>query len=257
MLMNYRFAIARKPGPNFAAGLTTANLGSPDYRTMLEQHSLYVETLRSLGLEVTVLDPLPDFPDAYFVEDPAVIFDEAGVIARPGAEERRGEAAAIERQIARHRTITHIQEPGTLDGGDVLQADRHFFIGLSGRTNTEGASQLGKVVESYGYTWSIVPVEPGRLHLKSSVAWLGDRRLLVSPYMADRDELRDFDLIVRDEGEKFATNVLLINGTLLVPAGYPRTRSNLEALGFNVIELDNSEARKMDGALSCMSLRFR
>jgi dimethylargininase len=254
--MNYNYAIARTPGDNFASGLTTAELGQPDYHTMLRQHRAYVQALRSLGLEVTVLDPLPDFPDAYFVEDPAVVFDEAAIITRPGAEERRGEAEAIEMDVAKFRVTTRIYAPGTLDGGDVLQVGRHFFIGLSERTNREGAEQFGKIVETYGYTWSPIPVEPGKLHLKSSVAWLGEARLLVSPYLAGREELQGCELVVRDEGETYASNVLLINGSLLIPTGCPATKAKLETLGLPVIELDNSEARKMDGALSCMSLRF-
>jgi dimethylargininase len=254
--MDYSTAIVRLPGENFDEGITSGELGAPDYSKMLDQHKTYVQALRSLGLDVIVLDPLPEFPDAYFVEDPAVVIPEAAIITHPGAHARRGEAEAIEPVLARYKPVARIQAPGTLDGGDVLMAERHFFIGLSERTNQEGAEQLGGILAGYGYTWQTMPVKPGRLHLKSSAAWLGGERLLVSPYLAESGAFRGYERMERAPEEKYATNVLLINGTLLVPAGFPKTRAKLEALGFPIMEIDNSEARKMDGALSCLSLRF-
>lgn len=254
-------AITRLPAPNFGEGITTMDLGRPDYALMLRQHAAYVECLRFLGLEVVVLDPLPEHPDAYFVEDAAVVIPEAAVITRPGAAGRRGEEEAIEPVLAGYRPILRIQAPGTLDGGDVLMAGptssarRRFFVGISKRTNREGAGQLGQILEGFGYRWAPVEVDSG-LHLKSSVSWAGEDRLLIMPHLAGRDEFRDFAQIVQAPEDGYATNMLLINGTFVVQAGFPRTRQKLEALGSPVVELDMSEARKMDGGLSCMSLRF-
>src|SRR5207302_3252874 len=135
-------AILRRPGADFAAGITTAGLGVPDHARMLVQHAAYATTLRALGLAVDVLEPLSGFPDAYFVEDVAVIVPELAVIARPGATSRRGETDAIVPVLASHREVVRLEQPATLDGGDVLVADRAVFVGLSARTNAEGAAQL-------------------------------------------------------------------------------------------------------------------
>lgn len=248
-------AIARQPGSNFAQGLTTAYLGVPDLNKMLVQHQAYVETLRTLGLTVTVLEPLVDFPDAYFVEDVAVVLPEVAVITRPGAPSRQGEAASIEPVLARHRPLVFIESPGTLEGGDVLLAGERFFIGLSERTNQTGAEQLGQIVKEYGYNWTAVPL-PGGLHLKSSVTYIGDNILLVTAGLADQLAFADFQKVIVDAAETYAANSLLVNDHLIMPQGYPGLYRRLSGLGRTIIELDVSEARKMDGGLTCMSLRF-
>ena len=248
-------AILRRPGPDFAAGLTTAGLGTPDPSRMLAQHAAYADALRALGLEIEVLDPLPGFPDAYFVEDVAVVVPELAVVARPGAPSRRGEAEAIVPVLARHRELARLEQPATLDGGDVLIAGRTVFIGLSARTNEAGAEQLARLLEPHGYRSQTVPVAAG-LHLKSSVSWLGGETLLVNKRAADRPELRVFRRIVVDATEEAACNTLLVNGTLLTPAGFPETRRQLDETGLPVVELDLTEPRKMDGGLTCMSLRL-
>jgi dimethylargininase len=222
---------------------------------MRSQHRAYVQTLESLGLEVLVLDPLPGYPDAYFVEDVAVILPQIAVITRPGAAARQGEQIAIEAQIARRRRLARIESPGTLDGGDVLTTGEHFFIGLSERTNRAGAGQLGRILEMQGYTWTLIRVGAG-LHLKSSVTYVGDNTLLVSQAFAQHEAFREFDKIVLEEAEEAACNSLWINDHLVIPTGFPGARRKLEPHGLPVIELDISEARKMDGGLTCMSLRF-
>lgn len=254
--MKFSKAVVRLPGEDFAQGITEADLGAPDYGTLLAQHASYVEGLRSLGVEVTVLEALPGFPDAYFVEDAAVIFAEAAVIARPGAQARRGEEDAIAPVLEQFRPLERIASPGTLDGGDVLMVERHFFIGLSGRTNLDGAQQLGRIVEKYGYTWTPVSVEGGPLHLKSSVSWLGEQRLLISPALAGCREFAAFEKVLCDPSEEYAANLIMVNGTVVMATGFPLTRAQIEALGLPVLALEASEPRKMDGGLSCMSLRF-
>jgi dimethylargininase len=249
-------AIARKPGKNFARGLTTTvSAKPPQYELLLKQHEAYVETLKSCGLKVTILDPLPDYPDAYFVEDTAVVTPDVAVITNPGAEARKGEAESMAPVLAEFRKIEHIRAPGTVDGGDVLQVDNHFFIGLSERTNKEGAVQLGRILESFGNTWVTIPVGVG-LHFKSSVNYVGKNTLLVTSDFAEHAELRGYDKIVLENVEAYAANTLLVNGHLLTPAGFPGTRQKLEVLGFEIIALETSEVHKMDGGLTCMSIRF-
>ncbi|MEW5871738.1 MAG: arginine deiminase family protein [Chloroflexota bacterium] len=256
-MLTYRFtqAITRTPGADFAQGLTTSSLGPPNYALMLHQHAAYVDVLRSLGLLVTILPALPGYPDAYFVEDPAIVVPEAAIITHPGAPSRRGEADAIMPALTPHRPVQRIQPPGTLDGGDVLIIGKRAFIGISERTNSQGAEQLGRILEQHGYTWTGVPVGAG-LHLKSSVNYVGNNILLISQSFAGRSEFTDYRQIVLGPGEEYACNTLLINETLITPQGFPSVYQELAALDRRVIELDASEARKMDGGLTCMSLRF-
>ena len=252
----FTHAIARKPGPNFAQGLTTAvNQEPPEYEILVNQHEEYIAALQSIGLEVILLDTLPDHPDAYFVEDTAVVTAEVAIITNPGAEARQGEEETIAPVLAKYRKTEKIRPLGTVDGGDVLQVGKHFFIGVSERTNPEGADQLGRILEGYGYTWTTVAVGAG-LHFKSSVNHVGRNTLLATEDFAGHEQLKGYDTIVVDMTESYAANTLLINDHLLIPRGYPGTRKKLEALGFKIIELDTSEVRKMDGGLTCMSLRF-
>jgi dimethylargininase len=255
MLNSFTHAIVRRPGENFAQGLTTSRLGTPSYELMIKQHDAYIETLRALGLDVIVLDALPDYPDAYFVEDTAVVTPDAAIITNPGAETRRGEEDTIEPVLARYRNTVRISAPGTLDGGDVLMVGTHFFVGISERTNKEGAEQLGNILEKFGNIWTAIPVEAG-LHLKSSVNYVGNNTLLLTKEIADHHQFGGYDRVVLDPAEEYAGNTLLINDCLIVPKGFPGTRKRLEALSLKVIELDVSEVRKMDGGLTCLSLRF-
>jgi len=251
----FTHAIVRKPGDDFARGITTSNLGTPRYELIMKQHGAYIKALSSLGLELIVLEPLPNYPDAYFVEDTAVVTPDVAIITNPGVEDRKGEENTIERALATYRKTVRIHAPGTVDGGDVLQVDSHFFIGISERTNREGATQLGCIFEEYGYTWETVYIEAG-LHLKSSVNYIGKNTLLITEKFADRDEFKGYDTIIVNKTEEYAANTLLINNSLITPKGFPNTVKKLEATGLGIIELDVSEVRKMDGGLTCMSLRF-
>jgi dimethylargininase len=254
-MSSFTQAIARTPAATFAAGLTTAKLDRPDHARMLEQHTAYLDALRALGLGVQVLEPLEEYPDAHFVEDAAIVTPELAVITRPGAPERRGEEVTIETALAPHRKVERIRAPGTVDGGDILEAAGHFFIGLSQRTNVEGAKQLTRILTEAGYSASSVPVGAG-LHLKSSVNELGGRRLILTEELSACGAFDDYDIVIVSREEDYACNVLFVNGTILMAAGFPRARAKLEELGSPIVELDMSEARKMDGGLTCLSLRF-
>jgi dimethylargininase len=247
-------AIVRRPGVDFAAGITTANLGAPSFERLCAQHEAYVAALRRAGMDAELLDPLPGCPDAYFVEDVAVVLDEIAVVTRPGAMPRRGEAIAMEPVLARHREIARIEAPGTVDGGDVLLAGRRAFVGLSQRTNRAGAEQLGGILAAHGFGWSVVAVGEG-LHLKSSVNAVSDNTLVVVEGF-QREPFAGFRLLTVPLNEAYAANTLRVNDVILTPAGFPRSRELLETLAVPVVELDMSEARKMDGGLTCMSLRF-
>lgn len=247
--------ITRKPGRNFAQGITTVNFGTPGYELLLEQHQAYVETLKSLNIEAIEMEPLVDYPDAYFVEDTAVIIPEVAIVTLPGDVSRQGEIDSIESVLAKHCKIMRVHFPGTIDGGDVLAIGDRFFIGISKRTVRAGAEQLGKILEQYGKIWTTVPVLSG-LHLKSSVNYVGQNTLLMTKKFAALDLFKNYEHIIVDESEEYAANTLLVNHRLLMPKGCPKTRKKLEVLGLEIIELDISEVRKMDGGLTCISLRF-
>ncbi len=248
-------AIVRTPGPNAAEGLTTVTLGKPDHAKLLSQHAASVKALKDLGLQLTELPPLEAHPDAWFVEDAALVFPELAIVTRPGAAQRRAEAEALSSTIAQFRPLARLTAPATLDGGDVLQLGKHVFVGLSERTNAEGAAQLGVLLKPHGYSVAAIPVHAG-LHLKSSVTAAGSELLVLTAGLSTRPEFSGFQQVVVPEDEAYAANVLWVNGTVLLADGFPRTRGLLERLGVTTVVLNQSEVAKMDGALTCMSVRF-
>ena len=251
----FTHAIVRTPGPDTGDGLTAANLGRPDLPALLRQHAAYAATLEELGLQVERLDALPGHPDGYFVEDVALMFPELAVVTRPGAAARLAEADAIAPTVARTRAVHRLLSPGTLDGGDVLVVGRAVFVGLGARTNRDGAAQLAAILAPHGYRVVTIPV-PAGLHLKSGVTCVGEDALVLTEAFAARPELAGYRRLVVPDEEAYAANVLSINGTVLMPKGFLRAQAMLEGLGLPLRVLDQSEVRKMDGALTCMSLRF-
>ncbi|MEP6742324.1 MAG: N(G),N(G)-dimethylarginine dimethylaminohydrolase [bacterium] len=252
-------AIVRPPAANFSEGLTTSSLGAPDYKRALEQHEAYCSALEQCGLTLTRLAPQPDYPDSTFVEDTAILTNKCAVLARPGALSRSGEITSMRTALAEFfPNLTSIESPGTVDGGDVCEAGDHFSIGVSERTNEAGAEQLAALLAPLGYTCSFVDIREvdGLLHLKSGLASLGDNRLVVTEALASRAEFAGYDLVMVNAAEEYAANCIPINGHVLVAAGYPTFTGKLQELGFQTITLDMSEFQKMDGGLSCLSLRF-
>ena len=249
-------AIVRLPAPNFAHGLTTVSLGVPDFALVLEQHARYCEALEECGLYLTVLDPDPDHPDSTFVEDTAVLTPHRAVITRPGASTREGEAAAMRTVLRRfYPSLAEITAPGTLDGGDICEADSCFFLGVSHRTNHEGARQLAAALDAPSAILDIRAMN-SILHLKSGIASIGGNTLVVMDEFAGNDLFRGYELIRVAAHESYAANSVRVNDRVLVPAGYPLLTSELEARGFHPLLLEMSEFQKMDGGLSCLSLRF-
>jgi len=255
----FRRAIVRSPAENFADGLTTADLGKPDFGLALAQHEAYCRALEACGLEVLRLPPDKEYPDSTFVEDTAVLTARSAFLCRPGAPSRSGEVAGVRDTIHRFYPVVHeIQAPGTLDGGDICEAGSHFFIGISHRTNEEGANQLARFLAADGYTSSTVDIRAMRsiLHLKSGIAYLDNNDLVVMEELAGREEFGGCNLIRVAAAESYACNCLLVNERVLVPSGFPRVTAELESRGYNVLALHMSEFRKMDGGLSCLSLRL-
>lgn len=245
--------------------MTTAGLGSPKFERAVAQHAAYCAALEQCGLTVTRLEPDPNYPDSTFVEDTAILaepFQEASkrfaIITRPGAPGRRGEVAKMRSVVVDfYSEILSIQAPGTLDGGDVCQAGNHFFIGLSNRTNEAGAQQLAGLLAPLGYSSSFVDIREidGLLHLKSGLAYLGDNRLVVTEALGSFVP-QNYELIRVDSNESYAANCIRVNAYVVLAAGYPTFAGTLRELGYQTITLEMSEFQKMDGGLSCLSLRF-
>ncbi|PWB70123.1 N(G),N(G)-dimethylarginine dimethylaminohydrolase [candidate division GN15 bacterium] len=254
--MRFLRAIVREPGPSLVHGITSANLGVPDYDLALRQHRAYVEALTGCGVRVTAMPADNEHPDATFVEDTALLTPRGAIIMRPGAPTRRGETAEVEKVVREHFTaVERVEAPGTADAGDIMMVGDHYYIGLSGRTNLSGADQIISILESHGLSGSTVPLDH-MLHLKSGVSYLENHTMAVAGEFRRRREFSSFQLIPVDDDEMYAANSLWINGRVLVAAGFPKTEKAISNAGYDVVALDVSEFRKLDGGLSCLSLRF-
>jgi len=255
----FKNVIVRTPCAAMIDGITgSPELGKPDYEKALIQHKEYIKAMEACGVAVTVAEPDERFPDSCFVEDVAIVTENGAVITNPGAASRNREIDLILPVIGKFyekENIRFIKAPGTLDGGDVMMVENHFYVGLSDRTNEEGARQLIAYLEEFGYTGSTMKVE-GLLHLKTGMTYVGNNHLIVSRRFADSPALESFDRIVVDYDEEYCANCINVNDKLIVPAGYPNTLKKLEALGMEMLPVEMSEYKKIDGGLTCLSLRF-
>jgi dimethylargininase len=224
-----------------------------DLALAVEQHRQYRACLTELGIHVEELPAEAELPDSVFVEDPAIVLDEIAVITRMGALSRRGEHEALARVLAKYRELRCIEEPGTLEGGDVMRVGKTLFAGYSRRTNVAGIQQLAGIVHPLGYF--VVPVEVrGCLHLKSACCYIGGDTVLANRAWMDPDAL--CSLRILDVAEPQGANALRIGETVLMPAAYPRTCEKLEHSGFRVRRIDNSELLKAEAGVTCTSLIF-
>lgn len=255
----FKNVIVRTPSKSICDGITSApELGKPDYEKALEQHKGYIETLKKCGVEVEVLEALDEFPDSCFVEDVAVLTKKCAIITNPGASTRNREKEYIVEPIKKYYAedkIEYIKAPGTLDGGDVMMVGDHFYVGKSARTNEEGIKQFIEILEKYGLSGSEVKLEEV-LHLKTGVNYIENNILLVSGEFIEKEDFKNYKKIVIPEDEAYAANCIWVNGTVIVPTGYPKVKKLIEDAGFKVVCTDTSEYRKIDGGLSCLSLRF-
>lgn len=253
----FKHAIVRTPAPTLVKGITSApELGVPDYKKALKQHQDYIKALEKCGVQVRVLEKDDQYPDSCFVEDVAVCTRAFAMVTSPGAATRKGEEKDIPQVLSNYyENIEKIEAPGTLEGGDVMMVKDHYYIGLSDRTNRKGAEQFITALEKYKMTGSIVEMKE-MLHLKTGLAYLEDNILLVAGEFRQNEEFSSFTRIEIPEDEGYAANCIRVNDYVLVPEGFEKTRKKIEAAGLKVISVDTSEYRKLDGGLSCLSLRF-
>ncbi|BEV72834.1 MULTISPECIES: dimethylargininase [unclassified Paludibacterium] len=252
----FQHVIVRTPCRALIDGLTSSDLGKPDYQRALAQHDAYIQALRQCDVDVTILPPADDYPDSVFVEDPVLCTPHCAILNRTGAESRRGETALLADTIGRfYDRVERIEAPGTVEAGDIMMVGSHFYIGHSARTNPEGARQMIALLEKYGMTGSVVRLEEV-LHLKTGLSYLEHGNLLAAGEFVSKPEFQQYNVVEIPLHEAYAANSIWVNDRVIMPAGYPVTLAKVKALGYQVIEVDTSEFRKIDGGVSCMSLRF-
>jgi len=249
-------AIVKTPCKNMIKGITTANLGKPDYKLSLQQHENYIRALELCGLEVIVLDPDENLPDSTFIEDTCIMTPDCAIITNPGADSRKDEIKSVCKAVKELGIpVEHIHPPGTLDAGDIMKVKNHYYAGLSERTNLKGALQLKAILKKYNFTSSTIKLEKV-LHLKTGISYLENNNLLAFGEFLAKPELESFNILKVDSEEAYAANSVWINDKVIVPWGFVRTSELIKKAGYQIIEVDVSEFRKLDGGLSCLSLRF-
>ncbi|MCT4639021.1 MAG: arginine deiminase family protein [Bacteroidales bacterium] len=251
-----KHAIVIKPSRSIYKGLTTVRLGLPDYNLAVEQHNNYVKVLQNLGIDVQVMESNEDYPDSTFVEDIALITEKGAIILRPGAVSRQGEVKKVEEYLVQKFEIAgKIEAKGTVEGGDVLRIGNKFIIGISSRTNREGAEQLKVILNNLGYDTSFIEIKEG-LHLKSNISYLGKNIILVSGWLKYAPEFSSYNKIVLRDDEGYAANTFVAGGYVLMPKNAEHSIGVVRHAKFLVKAIDISEFRKVDGGLSCLSLRY-
>jgi len=256
---SYRFshAITRRPGHSVTGGLRAFNTGTPDLGLMLAHHRDYVAALKSTGATVIELDPLDAYPDAVFVEDTALCLQQGAVIMRPGAPSRAGETDEMAPHLTRlYGTIRPIGDPGHIEGGDILTTGREILVGRSARTDAAGIKALSAAVADWGYTVREVLTPPEILHFKTDCSLLDSNTILATERLDATGCFKGYTVIHTAAGEEAAANAIRFNDIVLLPAGFTQTAAKLRAAGFSVTEIGNSECAKLDGGMSCLSLRF-
>ena len=249
-------AIVRIPCKSLVEGLTSANMGKPDYNKALEQHHEYIKALKHCGLEVIILPADERYPDSTFVEDTALLTPHCAIFTNPAAESRKGEIAITRETIADfYNTIEAIKPPGTVEAGDIMMIGNNFYIGLSERTNKEGAKQMISILRHYGMNG--IPINMNEvLHLKTGLSYIENNYLMITKEFLHEPKFQQFKQLEVSSEEAYAANSVWINDRVLVPQGFPNTKALIESAGYETIAIDTSEFRKIDGGLSCLSLRF-
>jgi dimethylargininase len=255
-VFDFNSAIVRSPPSSVVNGLRANPGPAPTFEKVVAEHAAYREALVRAGLRVTVLEAMEKFPDSMFVEDPALVFDRAAVLLRPGAPSRLPEANALAPVLAARFPALLRLDDGHVDGGDILLTSRRAFIGLSARTDEPGAVALRSLLASIGIASQVVNTPPGTLHLKSDCSLIDDDTVLATEELADAGLFDEFKVLAVPREERAAANALRVNDVVLVRAGCPRTADMLAHHGLRVVPLPVSEIARVDAGLSCMSLRW-
>jgi len=254
---NFTHALCRAPARSAVKGIRADGGPDPDFYGLAAEHEAYVETLRTLGLSVEVLDPLDDFPDALFTEDVALTFPEGAILLRPGAPSRAGEVVHIRGALAAHHgRLLEMTGPGFADGGDILRLADRVIVGLSARTDRAGAEELAGLLGQIGYPAEIAETPRGVLHFKTGCGLIDERTILAVPALADCPQLAGLEVVTTPPGEEPAANILRVRDAVLVGDRWPATHALLAARGIEIHPLPTDQIAHIDAGLSCMSLRW-
>jgi len=256
-ITHFSKAITRTPSDSATAGLRAADRGIPDITQMKADHAAYCDSLRATGASVTILPASDDFPDAQFVEDTALCLANGIIFMAPGAPSRLGEVALMQAAIADLFPATAtIMPPAHIEGGDILVTAHEILVGTSSRTNEAGIAALRDIVTPWGYQVRQVQTPPGVLHFKTDCSLIDDTVILTTKRLAEAGCFDDYTKIFTADGEEEAANTIRFNDVVIMSAGFPQTHSRIEAAGYKVVTINNSECAKIDGGMSCLSLRI-
>ena len=253
----FKRAVIRKPGRSVVNGLRSVDHGAPDFSLLRKQHDDYAKALRTAGADIVVLEPQEDLPDALFVEDTALCLPRGVILMRPGAPSRMGEIDAISDYLTPlFKRVSKIGGPGTIEAGDILTTPREVLVGQSARTNAQGIAELARILMEWGYKMREVPVPKDVLHFKTDCSLLDSKTILSTKRLAATGVFDPYDVIYTASGEEAAANAIRYNDYVIMPEGFPKTTARLKERGYTVICVGNSECAKLDGGMSCLSLRF-
>lgn len=256
---SYQFthAITRRPPSAICDGLRAVDQGNPDFAQISAHHRDYVAALQNAGMTVLELAPLEQFPDCCFVEDTTLCLPQGAIVLRPGAVTRLGEASAMAPHLsAFFDQIETITGPGFVEGGDILVTEQEILVGRSARTDAAGIAELTGIAKAWGHRVREVITPPGVLHFKTDCSLLDHQTILATPRLNASGCFADYTVIETAEGEEACANAIRVNDTVIMPSGFPKTADILTGRGFNVVAVNNSECAKVDGGMSCLSLRF-
>lgn len=253
----FNHAITRRPAASVVNGLRAEDTGKPDLEQMLKDHTAYVAALQSTGAQVVELPPLDAFADAVFVEDTALCLPQGAILMRPGAPSRLGEVDAMAPILRTHfAQVRSIEGPGTIEGGDILVTDREILVGRSARTDAAGIASLRTIVREWGHALREVQTPDGVLHFKTDCSLLDGETVLSTRRLAATGCFDGYRVLHTADGEDAAANAIRFNTLVIMPAGFPRTAEKLVGAGYEVVTINNTECAKLDGGMSCLSLRF-
>lgn len=253
--IRFTMALVRPPSPSVVDGLRAGDGPDPDFAAFAAEHDLYLSALEAAGMRVEIMDSLDEFPDAVFVEDAALCIGPHATVLRPGAPSRAGEADAIVADLeARFASVARVTE-GHVDGGDILVSGTEIMVGLSERTDRAGVAALAEAVAPTGLPVRIVETPPGVLHFKTDCAIVDDTTILSTARLAASGCFDGYDVLICPDGEEAAANLIRVNDVILMRTGFPLTQALLTDAGYQVVTVQSDEAARIDGGLSCMSLR--
>ena len=255
-VFDFNRAIVRRPGRSIVDGLRAGDHSGPSYEGVAREHGVYLAALAGAGLAITELPPLESYPDSIFVEDPALVFPEGAILLRPGVPTRSGEAAELEPTLRAAFPALLELRAGHADGGDILVTPEIVFIGLSDRTDEEGAEAVARLLAEFGRKTRVVRPPAGTLHLKSSASLIDEETILTTRPVAESGLFDGFRVLIVAEGEEAGANVLRLNDVVIAGSGFPRTQALLEGQGLGLSLVPTEQIARIDAGLTCMSLRW-